>query len=874
MDQIAGANTPPQTKQILGPPDTGSGKSGSSGLSDIADIAKLAMMFMNRGGRAGFADGGSPGANPGETTYDLIKRRADEAAAAAAARSPRDDSWAGQAGRALGNLSSADTSSMHNMLVSQDRSNGVGLTPATMGSPGRPDYPPAYVVPPSDVSPANTNSYSPAATLGDSGAAAPLSIVRPPIGETAVLDRPAVSLAHPVSTPTIADATISLAHPVSTPDRSPLAPTTSPIPQSRPAAPGLGMADINKAGIGVNPPLKDMGTIKEVPIGNLANAPTPPPSNGVAGPTTSTAGQGPAVPKGSMADNLMNGLMQRGYSEVAAKGILMNLNSESSLNTSASGDSGNALGLAQWNGPRKADLIAFAKAQGKSPNDYNVQLDFLDSEMKGKYSSTYDAVQNAKTPGEAAVAFLNGFEKPAERYRREREALYTGQNPGSFGSGVSNFVHGVEDEAGKAGQTLGSIIHNPDGSFNKDALLSILSGLGTMASSPSRFLGTAILQGIGGGAQTYMGQEARRQDITGKEIANSKTSYEAYMQAKALNPALANVSYEDWAKGITEGPGPQGTMPYSGGSNGTSSGTSNWQNDINDLKTKIITYDDGTKVNAAQDRGYLQKWNSDHAQAAVYNPMIAKQIEANNAILAALPEGRAIDVNGNQVPQPGAIKTADTAGLADTQIKGRDEYTQTINKTIPSLNAATQNLDKLVEDYQKFDPGAGTNALNGWAGLVKVFDPNNQTRIEDLFDNPDTVEIARKRAASYIASQFNNLPGAPAAGLDVLSQISPNADLQPEAVRQIIVQAKATIDQQKAMADEYLKQGSPRDVAGFQREWLEKNDLSKFYAEEDKKIPALGLRNQVLPPKEQLEVGKTYNVPGHGPMTWDGTEFN
>jgi len=55
---------------------------------------------------------------------------------------------------------------------------------------------------------------------------------------------------------------------------------------------------------------------------------------------------------------------------------------------------------------------------------------------------------------------------------------------------------------------------------NQDWLVPILSGLGAMASSPSRYLGSAILQGLAGGATQYAGMQNRgeEQDIKRGEL--------------------------------------------------------------------------------------------------------------------------------------------------------------------------------------------------------------------------------------------------------------------------------------------------------------------------------------------------------------------
>jgi len=63
-------------------------------------------------------------------------------------------------------------------------------------------------------------------------------------------------------------------------------------------------------------------------------------------------------------------------------------------------------------------------------------------------------------------------------------------------------------------------------------LLSILSGLGTMAGSNSRYLGAAILQGIGGGADTYKGLQ--QQGIERQRVGIEGLRANAEVQAKNL----------------------------------------------------------------------------------------------------------------------------------------------------------------------------------------------------------------------------------------------------------------------------------------------------------------------------------------------------
>lgn len=125
-------------------------------------------------------------------------------------------------------------------------------------------------------------------------------------------------------------------------------------------------------------------------------------------------------------DDVVNGLVQRGLPQHAAQGIAMNINDESGFNPAAVGDNGNALGLAQWNGPRMDALKQFAAQQGKPATDPNVQMDFLTQELQGPESGAMQAIMSTKSPGEAAAAFLNKYERPAEQNRTRREAAYLG----------------------------------------------------------------------------------------------------------------------------------------------------------------------------------------------------------------------------------------------------------------------------------------------------------------------------------------------------------------------------------------------------------------------------------------------------------------
>lgn len=76
-------------------------------------------------------------------------------------------------------------------------------------------------------------------------------------------------------------------------------------------------------------------------------------------------------------------------------------------------DDGYGYGIAQWTyRTRKAALLKYAKEQGKSIGNLDMQLDFLLDELLGSYSSVWYALLNATTVREASDAVLLKYERP------------------------------------------------------------------------------------------------------------------------------------------------------------------------------------------------------------------------------------------------------------------------------------------------------------------------------------------------------------------------------------------------------------------------------------------------------------------------------
>lgn len=101
---------------------------------------------------------------------------------------------------------------------------------------------------------------------------------------------------------------------------------------------------------------------------------------------------------------IVRGLISRGYAPHAAAALAGHMLQESGGNPSAVNRGEGANGLMQWRLDRWQSLQDFAKAQGKSPNDPEVQLDFVGKELGGSEKKAGAAFLAAPDVASASAA--------------------------------------------------------------------------------------------------------------------------------------------------------------------------------------------------------------------------------------------------------------------------------------------------------------------------------------------------------------------------------------------------------------------------------------------------------------------------------------
>ena len=104
----------------------------------------------------------------------------------------------------------------------------------------------------------------------------------------------------------------------------------------------------------------------------------------------------PKKEEGYDAQQIAIRLKGAGLQSHAIAGILGNIQQESGFKTSAKGDSGASVGLAQWQGPRRKALESFG----------GDQVDFLIHELNTDYKHALEKINTARSPEELSLIHI------------------------------------------------------------------------------------------------------------------------------------------------------------------------------------------------------------------------------------------------------------------------------------------------------------------------------------------------------------------------------------------------------------------------------------------------------------------------------------
>lgn len=407
--------------------------------------------------------------------------------------------------------------------------------------------------------------------------------------------------------------------------------------------------------------------------------------------------------------------------------------------------------------------------------------------------------------------------------------------------GQQQTMSGSEGEGG-----LGSAI------MNEKFLVPLLAGLGRMASSPSRYLGSAILQGLGTGALTY-------EKMANALPVRQKSQAEAYSQESALRDRLYNefesykaltgdfnLTIDEFAKKIgipykIAIPTPSTVAP----SRGPAASGERPQMDLslNGYRTATVSYPDGSTVRASNDPGYLREFIA--RNSSITAPVIASAVKDAEARLAQiLGSGTTTDVNGREIFIPGRQEAKTSEQLRQESNKEIQEFVAAGNAfnqaSVPQIGAL-RDLDKIYSGYQTQGSLAGPAA--SLAALARSLGIENKLPA-NFRDDDAKFQEAMKIVTAQIINSATQLPGnAIKTELATLQQTVASPRLSPEASRNIIVRTKAAIDYQRQIFNNY---GDPSSGIPVNR-YLQSANLEKMWRDAveraEKETPQYGRRS-------------------------------
>lgn len=153
-------------------------------------------------------------------------------------------------------------------------------------------------------------------------------------------------------------------------------------------------------------------------------------------------------------DTITAFLTGKGFTRAQIAGIEGNLKVESGLNPSAYNAREGAIGLAQWEGPRRTALQRYAAQHGSTETDLGTQLGFMWFELRGSEQAAYSALVQTDNPSAAAVVWDQKYERSAGTSRSARiqaaNDIYRGFNFGG-GTGGGTFTPGGSGDSGDSG---------------------------------------------------------------------------------------------------------------------------------------------------------------------------------------------------------------------------------------------------------------------------------------------------------------------------------------------------------------------------------------------------------------------------------------
>jgi len=275
---------------------------------------------------------------------------------------------------------------------------------------------------------------------------------------------------------------------------------------------------------------------------------------------------------------------------------------------------------------------------------------------------------------------------------------------------------------------IGQFLYNPaTNKLDRNAVLSILAGLGTMASSRTISPIAALLQGVGGGAAAYQDLQAAEPTRVAQTMMNSRNARAMYQQQVALGETRP---FDQWAAAQFGG----GAASMIGGPSAPAapgaqtSPAPSYQGVPLDIfgrgMTQIISLPGGVQVQAGQSYGYLKALENElqsKVSLGIVDPSTLVGVQQKIADIERA-NGQIVDVNGRSVVDP----TYSQMQFAGNQTASDLTRSNAILTSLPEKLTSVSDQDRRIEEMARVAAGLPTSGpaapfLAPIAGLATQF---------------------------------------------------------------------------------------------------------------------------------------------------------
>jgi muramidase (phage lysozyme) len=462
-------------------------------------------------------------------------------------------------------------------------------------------------------------------------------------------------------------------------------------------------------------------------------------------------------------------------------------------------------------------------------------------------------------------------------------------------SGAKNFVSDIISPSPANAQTLNQQGgQQQQGTDWEKIVVPLLSGIGGMANSNSRYLGAAILQGLGAGANAYEnvltnqasrpGVQAQSQSYEIGALNNLMNSWQNY---RVINGT--NISLQDYAKMI----GYKGGIPNQqinsningavGKTNAVSGNGQQYNYSIPEMQTATISRN-GTNIPAFNDPFYLSQFIA-HNSASI-NQNVINAVKAAQTQLASINSTGTSIGEGGYTPAPGALSTRRQSDVSNA-------ITQNITNQYNSAREFEANYDqtnqllKYAAEYSRLaNMNVATPELANAIGKLRSIPGFDKYIKPDMATTQGATNALTKNAVlSAFQTLQENAGPAQKAVLQEANQVVAHPELSPEARYEIITGAQAKLDREHARNQAWISNADPKtgnypEPLSFFQQWDQQsqNSPDAFAKQAREKIPPFAGQTKILStnsPVQQFtpEVGKIYIDANGNRARWNGSNY-